>query len=74
MLAVGIGNALPTRSQGDGRTGKDSALMRLRRVALNPTALYQSQTPKGAAPDMRAETERTIDEIKQALALLRRHL
>jgi hypothetical protein len=24
--------------------------------------------------DMRAETERTIDEIKQAIALLRRHL
>ncbi len=31
-------------------------------------------TIKGTAPAMRAETQNIVDEIKQAISLLRRHL
>ena len=45
-------------------------------VARQCVPLYMHGQRKASpkAPSMRAETERTIDEIKQALSLLRRHL
>jgi hypothetical protein len=62
-------NNVKTGEGGQARIGTSDLL--LFRIAPNRFALYLMPNERHL---MRSETERTIEEIKRALALLRRHL
>jgi hypothetical protein len=46
----------------------------LRRAPLHPSQHYQRGFGRRSENNMRAEVERLVEEIKQSVGLLRRHL